>query len=114
MFTDQLLMDLRNAGIGYVEIQYDGYGDEGNIGEIRFTEIAGMAIVVNAHWERVVYDEAAEVLFELYGSWGDGEGSSGMIYIDTLGPMRIEHGWYERTLVDEPTKTLEVKRTLPI
>ncbi len=92
LLKNTLIPALRELGITKLTIHYDGSGDEGRLGDI---ELEPQERVLPSDLEDSLRDQVDALLMEQHGSWGDGEGATGTVLIDTVENKVInEHGWY--------------------
>jgi hypothetical protein len=83
---------LRELGIQKLTIHYSGSGDEGSLGEIE-SEPEGIPLPEDL--DDRLRELVEEFLYDQHGSWGDGEGATGKVVIDTTdNKVTNEHGWY--------------------
>lgn len=71
---------------------YSGSGDEGFIDGI---DVEPNGVPIPGELEQQISNLSEGFLYDLHGSWGDNDGSTGTIVIDPVGNKIInEHGWY--------------------
>ena len=91
-FKNSIIPKLTELGVTKLTVNYSGSGDEGSIDEI---DVEPEGLALPHELEEQLSDLADEFLYSEHGSWGDGDGATGTIVVDSdEGKIVNEHGWY--------------------
>jgi hypothetical protein len=91
-FKNRIVPMLRELGVRKLTVNYSGSGDEGSVDGI---DVEPEGLAIPDELEEEISDLTDEFLYSEHGSWGDGDGATGTIVIDTVeGKIINEHGWY--------------------
>jgi hypothetical protein len=91
-FKNAIIPKLTELGMTKLTVNYSGAGDEGLIDGI---DVEPEGLALPDELEKQISDLADEFLYSEHGSWGDGDGATGTIVIDSVeGKIINEHGWY--------------------
>jgi hypothetical protein len=96
-----IIPKLTELGVRKLTVNYSGSGDEGRVEGI---DVEPKGIAIPDELDENICDLIDDFLYSAYGSWGDGEGSTGTVVIDAVESKIVnDHGWYS-TEVDYETK----------
>jgi hypothetical protein len=83
---------LKELGLTKLTINNDGCVDEGRLGDI---EIEPESVSLPEQLEDQLRELIDAFLYQQHGAWGDGEGATGTVVLDTVeNKITNEHGWY--------------------
>jgi hypothetical protein len=91
-FKNTIIPKLNELGVRKLTVNYSGSGDEGLIDGI---DVEPEGVAIPDELKEQISDLADEFLYAEHGSWGDGDGATGTIVIDSVERKIVnEHGWY--------------------
>lgn len=93
MTGDELLAQLRARGVERVEVEYDGYGDEGSLTSVELFGPSYVEIDTSHELWGEVDRAVCEVLSRVWPGWEVDDGSAGVVTITVpTGRIEVDHG----------------------